>query len=293
MKRVISYGACEGAFMNRNGNEICQPSPLTGARSKLLFRHQVLGKYEAEYYLDPEIGYIFANAPLWLDEAYSSAITVTDTGCVARNIRNVEVIKSSLGRENFRDRGVDLGGGHGLFVRGMRDAGYDFYWTDKYAANIFARGFEAERGNFGCATAFEILEHLENPLQFLQEAAEKFRFDTCFFSATCFNESDLPGLDWWYWSFETGQHISFFSRPALTWIAGVLDMKLWHIKDDIFAFSRRPWGALPKREGGAVWGRVRRRIDGLLDPKVRQRRPSLTFPDHIYLREQLAEKQRR
>jgi Methyltransferase domain len=275
-----------------NDNENVQPSSLKRGRPRLLFRHQVLGRHEADYYLDEETGYIFAKSPFWLDEAYASAIAITDTGCVARNVRNVEITKLSLGKADFRGRGVDLGGGHGLFVRGMRDAGYDFYWTDKYAANIFARGFEADAGKYEIATAFEILEHLENPFQFLREAKEKFGFETCFFSATCFDESNVPDLGWWYWSFETGQHISFFSQRALAWMAGMLGMSLWHIKDDIYAFSVRPWSALPKRDGGPVWGRVRGRIDRLLDPHLRQRRKSLTFRDHIYLRERLADKQK-
>src|SRR5262249_38212001 len=149
-------GGMEVQAMNGTISESWAASPMTGAKSRLLFRHKVLGKYDAEYYIDGTIGYVFANRPLWLNEAYTSAITSTDTGCLARNVRNVKLISQALAQEQFNGRGVDLGGGHGLFVRGMRDAGYNFYWADKYAANHFARGFEAKPGKFECAAAFEV-----------------------------------------------------------------------------------------------------------------------------------------
>jgi hypothetical protein len=212
-------------------------SPLTGREARPLFSHSVLDKYDAHYFYDDEVGYIFVSRPHWLQEAYSSAIAVTDTGIVMRNARNVNLIERALVQEGYPfSRGVDLGGGHGLFVRGMRDIGFDFYWTDNYAENLFARGFEAQTVTHSVAAAFEVLEHLENPLAFLRDHRNMYRFDTCFFSATCFDEQKIPDSDWWYWAFETGQHISFYSERALQWMARQLEMQLWHIKDDVYAF---------------------------------------------------------
>ena len=221
---------------------ISSVSPLTGRQCRELFRHEVIGRFDAQYFLDESIGYIFVANPIWLEEAYSNAIAVTDTGILERNQRNVDVVSKAILRERHPfTKGVDLGGGYGIFVRAMRDAGFDFYWTDKYAENLLARGFEAERGNHSTAVAFEVLEHLENPLAFLKAAQDEFGFDTCFFSASCFDERNIPGEDWWYWSFETGQHISFFSQRALHWLAGQMGMRLWHLKDDVFAFSSLSW----------------------------------------------------
>jgi hypothetical protein len=190
-------------------------SPMSGSDSRLLFRHEVLGKYQADYYYDEQIGYIFVKEPHWLDEAYSEAISSMDTGIFARNIANIDIISRSLS-ENSHHRvinGIDLGAGYGLFVRGMRDIGIDFYWSDKYSDNLLAKGFEAEYGReYSVAVAFEVLEHLPNPIEFLHNAQREFRFHTCFFSALCFDEQKLPDTDWWYWAFEGGQHISFFSR---------------------------------------------------------------------------------
>jgi hypothetical protein len=61
-------------------------------------------------------------------------------------------------------RFVDYGGGYGMFVRLMRDKGFDFYRSDKYAKNLFAKQFEAsETISYDLLTAFEVFEHLVNP----------------------------------------------------------------------------------------------------------------------------------
>jgi hypothetical protein len=253
---------------------------MTGNRSRFLFAHSVLGRHEARYFLDESCGYIFAERPTWLDEAYSSAISVTDTGCLERNLKNIEVVSQVLERNEKRfQEGVDLGAGYGLFVRGMRDRGFRFYWSDKYADNLLARGFDAEPRPYDAAVAFEVLEHTQNPLAFLQEARARYDFKICFLSATCFDEARLPDTDWWYWAFETGQHISFFSRRALEWIATQLGMQLTFISGDVFALSTDDWVlTLP------FTPRVYRRLGRLLGIGAGLRRQPLTFDDHLALR---------
>ena len=213
-------------------------SPLSGADCEILFSHEVLGNYNANYYYDKSIGYIFIDEPYWLEEAYDSAITITDTGILARNTSNVNRVSTAILLNSINvKKGVDLGGGYGLFVRGMRDKGFNFFWEDKYAENLVARGFEADEDVHEVAVAFEVLEHLTNPLQFLQDAKLKYNFHTCFFTATCFNMNILPTRDWWYWAFETGQHISFFSENSLEYMANQIDMKLTHLGGEFYAFS--------------------------------------------------------
>lgn len=106
-----------------------------------------------------------------------------------------------------------------------------------FATNLFARGFEADDTPYAVATAFEVLEHLPDPLGHLIAMRDRYRFHTIFFSATCFDPGDIPDRDWWYWAFETGQHISFFSNNCLRHMADRLDMRLVHIKGDVYAFT--------------------------------------------------------
>jgi hypothetical protein len=214
-------------------------SPLTGQEGKFLFEAKVIGRHPARYFLDESCGYIWVDSPTWLDEAYSDAIALTDTGIVMRNLGNIETISMTMWANGLQNKkGVDIGGGYGLLVRGLRDIGVDFYWSDPYAENLLARGFEAEAGaSYQVATAFEVLEHLPNPLSHLEAARSDFGFDTVFFSATCFDPKNIPGLDWWYWAFETGQHISFFSENCLDFMAQKLGMKKVHIRGEIYAFT--------------------------------------------------------
>lgn len=213
-------------------------SPLTGHAGVLLFESKVIGRHPAKYYLDESCGYIWVDTPTWLDEAYSDAIALTDTGIVARNLSNIRGVSTAMRANGLADvRGIDIGGGYGLFVRGLRDIGLNFHWSDPYAENLLARGFEADGGTYSVATAFEVLEHLPNPLAHIQDARGNFGFDTLFFSATCFDPKDIPPRDWWYWAFETGQHISFFSEQCLDYMAGQLGMHKVHLRGDLYAFS--------------------------------------------------------
>lgn len=66
---------------------------------------------------------------------------------------------------------LDAAGGYGMLVRLMRDLGFDFYWKDKYCDNLIARGFEyrPDLGPCRAVTAMEVLEHLSDPVAFVEE----------------------------------------------------------------------------------------------------------------------------
>jgi hypothetical protein len=111
----------------------------------------------------------------------------------------------------------------------MRDFGFDFYWQDKYCPNMFAIGFEVSQSGsqFEAITAFEVMEHLPNPVQFTLEAMETYGSRTLIFSTRVYNEGMPPERDWWYYSFETGQHISFYTMKTLKCISDTLGLNFY------------------------------------------------------------------
>jgi hypothetical protein len=120
----------------------------------------------------------------------------------------------------FRQEGpfLDFAGGYGLFVRLMRDLGFDFYWQDKFCPNIFARESEGTRlHRYELVTAIEVVEHLPNPMGVLEEIFE--RSPNLLFTTLLQPRSPALPSEWWYYGLEHGQHVSFFTLDSLGVIA--------------------------------------------------------------------------
>jgi hypothetical protein len=178
-----------------------------------------LNRYKVNVYLCPNCGLLQTEKPFWLTEAYSKAISILDTGILHRNLTFMRILTVLLrfltGRQGVY---LDYGGGHGLFTRLMRDHGYDFRWSDPYAENIYANGFEYDNETkLRGITAFEVIEHLDNPRSVLDEIFKNMQADFVFFSTTLFSGSLDP--DWDYLSPTTGQHIAFYQKKTMAYIA--------------------------------------------------------------------------
>src|SRR5580698_2965112 len=131
---------------------------VCGEFSELFDEAQVLRKYRVKYFRCAGCGFIQTEDPYWLEEAYSSAIARQDVGILERNLLNRELTTAVL---NLLypgvQKSVDFGGGHGIFVRLMRDRGFDFTWYDTHASNDYARGFEYQKGDpCDFLTSFEV-----------------------------------------------------------------------------------------------------------------------------------------
>ena len=115
---------------------------------------------------------------------------------------------------------LDYAGGYGVFVRLMRDIGFDFYWYDKYTQNIFARGFEYNetmKGKIEAITCFEAFEHFANPIDEIENMLSISK-NIIFTTELLPNPIPKP-QEWWYYGLDHGQHISFYSRKTFEFIA--------------------------------------------------------------------------
>ncbi|MBD1852324.1 glycosyltransferase [Cyanobacteria bacterium FACHB-502] len=123
---------------------------------------------------------------------------------------------------------IDYGGGYGLFVRMMRDLGFDFYWYDKFCQNIFAKGFEADTSglkNYELATAFEVFEHLTNPVVDISEILKCS--SSILFSTELLPPSNPKPDEWWYYALGEGQHISIYTYHSLLQLAEQFNLNLY------------------------------------------------------------------
>jgi hypothetical protein len=198
-------------------------SKITGGETELLFTAKLLSKYDVKFFRCKQTGFIQTEEPYWLEESYSSAITKLDVGLIMRNQNLVNfTVPLLLNYFNHEGLFLDYAGGYGLFTRMMRDKGFDFYHTDIYCQNIFAEYNDLKElpviTKFEVVTAFEVLEHLVNPLTEIESILEYG--DNLFFSTELVPQRVSKPDDWWYFSLETGQHISFYTREALQYIAG-------------------------------------------------------------------------
>lgn len=147
--------------------------------------------------------------PYWLVQAYSELINKSDTGIIARNLSNRNIVLATLLSFGHLDRRViDCAGGYGILVRLLRDLGIEALWSDRYCQNLVARGFEYTTGDGSLVTAFEAFEHFVNPVEEfvrLFDVAPAILFSTEIIPLPTHHQKD-----WWYYEREHGQHIVFF-----------------------------------------------------------------------------------
>lgn len=223
-------------------------SKITGGPTDLLFEATVLSKYKVAYYRCRETGFIQTEEPYWLNEAYASAITKLDIGLVQRNLKLSDQFGKLIALNFNKDaQFLDFAGGYGLFTRMMRDKGFQFYHTDMYCQNLFAEFFDANRFEPGrkyeLVTAMEVFEHMNDPLKEISELFGKS--DTVLFTTELVPQNYNNTKDWWYFTFETGQHIALYTEKALQHIAGKFNCNFYSNGQSVHLFTKRTFAQNP------------------------------------------------
>ncbi len=215
------------------------PCRICGKNAQPFFAKQILGKHHVSYFKCPACGQVQTEKPYWLAEAYSSFSSKLDTGmadrCLWTALTTVALARRmGIGPE---EPCLDWGAGTGLFVRFCRDYGMNFFYLDPYAENIFASGFELNKAkppsSLACVTAFEVAEHLPSPLEDFGElfalSPRHILFSTLLYTG--------QAADWWYFT-DNGQHVAFYTRRSLEFIAGHYGYHLASNDCDLHLFSR-------------------------------------------------------
>ena len=212
---------------------------VCGQPAPRFFTKRILGRLEVGYYKCPACGHVQTEEPRWLAEAYRDPGIQLDVGMADRCVWTAQTTVALALRAGIgpAEPCLDWGAGTGLFVRLCRDHGMNYFYSDPYAQNIFARGFElSEAGpspDWACITAFEVAEHLPDPLK---NFGELFRHSPRFILfSTVLYQDQAP--DWWYF-LEDGQHVAFYTRQSLEFIARRYNYHLASDNCDLHLFSR-------------------------------------------------------
>ena len=218
---------------------------ICSQNSEKIFSKKILMKYDVSYFRCTNCFFIQTEEPYWLEEAYGlGAISALDVGIMSRNLMLVNKTKAIIGKlfKNLNDfSGVDYGGGHGIFVRMIRDLGFNFYRQDLYGENLYARYFDVMdlplNTKFSILTAFEVLEHLPNPVE---EIKKMFTYsDLLLFSTELQPSNEIIDLEkWWYIVPEGGQHIAFYNKLTFQKIESILNVNYYTNNNNLHVLSK-------------------------------------------------------
>jgi SAM-dependent methyltransferase len=212
---------------------------VCGGALNFKWRRRVLhDRYEAEFQECISCGALQVKNAAWLDEAYRDEdqplFWNPDKGRFLRNFSTYAYLCA------FRDTNVlvdqprllDYGGGYGLLTQMLRDGGFDAWLADPYVARPY---FCPERhiadlrtlpaGSFDAVTAFEVLEHLTDPCRVGEDLRRILAPGGVFVLSTAVYHPGVHNSDWPYLSTEMGQHVTFWSRVALSHFAAQLGFR--------------------------------------------------------------------
>jgi 2-polyprenyl-3-methyl-5-hydroxy-6-metoxy-1,4-benzoquinol methylase len=218
---------------------------ICGFDSKPIFTAKVLNKYDVLYFQCDSCHFIQTETPYWLPESYDNAITQLDLGYVMRNLYFQKIVTDIINKLFDKNgRFLDYGGGYGLFVRLMRDTGYNFFRQDSYCENIFAKYFDVEnveqKKDFELLSCFEVFEHLPHPMEEIEKMfqySKSILFSTTLQPSTPVNSAE----DWYYIAPELGQHIAFYTEKSLSAIARKYGLNLYSDGKNLHLLTDKKW----------------------------------------------------
>lgn len=265
---------------------------ICNSSTTIISTKKILDKYDVNYHLCTNCSFVQTEDPFWLKEAYQNAITSLDLGLVNRNIYLQKEIPPIIDL-CFPEAKVmlDYGGGYGMFVRMMRDLGYNFYRQDVYCKNLFANYFDIADcpvKKVDMLTTFEVFEHLENPLEEIEKMFELS--DNIIFSTELIPTDIKEFGNWWYVSPLIGQHIAFYDIVTLKYLAAKFGKKLYSNECNMHIFSSKSFNAITVKEAfglsrKSLFQKITKVISNKINPV--KHRESLLPKDYMFIERKL------
>ncbi len=232
-------------------------------------------KHKTGVYECCKCGFLFFEHVFWLQQACACAINPTDVGYVSRNISPSTFLASLLEKISTQDDlFIDYGERYGMLVRLMRDRGFRFHWSDPHCENLFTKFSEAPKschGIYRALTAVEVLEHLTEPRETVRDMLEMSR--TILFTTELVPAPQPCPEDWWYFGLDHGQHVAFYTVPALQGLAASFGLRYRHLQGHWHAFC-------PATDNLMRWRRASKLSRLFSKVSWRSERPSLLAPDY-------------
>lgn len=185
----------------------------------------------------------------WRQYVYNAEYDEIDPDYLAkRPIRSAAFMRLALaGIWRAGDRGCDYGGGNGLFARLVGEHGFAFDTVDPYGMNNAG----SETRTYPVITAFEVLEHVADPMATFKTLSELAAPDRSMIVAStfAFDPAIGPGRlsNWWYAAPRNG-HVSLYAPKtfahlarthAFDYLAVTSKLHLFGRGVDLAAFRRR------------------------------------------------------
>jgi hypothetical protein len=186
------------------------------------FSKKLLKKYSVNFYECEECKSLQTEKPYWLEEAYADWLTNFDTGVYGR-VSKTFLVSFTICKLFKLKNVLDYGGGDGLFCRIMRDYYLNCFSYDKFSKNIYSKEFLNR--NFttpDLLTSYEAAEHFSQPME---EFKKIFALKPKIFLMTTAIYKN-QGQNWDYLEADTGQHIFFYSKKSLEFIAKKFNYKI-------------------------------------------------------------------
>ena len=171
---------------------------------------------------------------------YNAAYSEVDPDFISRRPQTNAIFIESMLRPAKRETiGLDYGGGQGLTAQLMRNDGWRFDNLDPFGNTEMD---QCNSGRYTVCTAFEVFEHLPDPVTSLSEIvalASPDRF--MMIIGTHLSDSSVNNatrLSWWYAAPRNG-HISLFSKKAMAWLAETCSLDYYNPRPTLHLLTRR------------------------------------------------------